>query len=494
MGSTQGDGPTGTLTSDPFIIRGKTISFLISGGCNHKTTFVELLVDGFPSLRATGKCTERLERVHWDVEIFKRRAGQIRIVDNDSYKWGHINVDDINFSWDMGGTCLANNFGQCAEGGGALPKLSKSGSEKQHYTGREESPTSGAAYMFLYECKKMDFDDFSPSNSNCVWVEQERLVPSDKRAGNLFGGSLGVNHELGIAIVGSQNAPAYGFYQEPISVHPFTKSTIDLPISEDLEDLMKSGRTFTAIGSSLRLVDHLIHTGQIDADEASKYTEQAGAVYVFLREPVSGNITQEPSWRTNEIAKIAPPDVAARDHFGGGVALDGALAVIGATGRDGHAENGGGAFIYDMEWVRVKFSATEFVAIEGQRDVKIFLKRDLSHSSSKYSIAYSTSDLSAVGVDKSKFDSCMMMPALHRIGCGDYEQSSGVVTFNPDQEQIYFEVRITDDKCTESHMEYVQLNLHQLGGSPLRGENYRAQLRIDDDDTAGGELSINCND
>jgi len=83
LGSTQGDGPTGTLTSDPFIIRGKTISFLISGGCTYKTTFVELVVDGYPSLRATGKCTERLERVHWDVEMFQTRAALIRIVDND---------------------------------------------------------------------------------------------------------------------------------------------------------------------------------------------------------------------------------------------------------------------------------------------------------------------------------------------------------------------------------------------------------------------------
>jgi hypothetical protein len=492
LGSTQGDGPTGTLTSDPFIIRGKTISFLISGGCNHKTTFVELVVDGYPSLRATGKCTERLERVHWDVEMFQTRAAQIRIVDNDVNKWDHINVDDIDFSWDVGGTCLMNNFGQCAEGGGALPKLSESGSEKQHYTGREESPMSGAAYMFLYECKRMEFDDVSPSNSDCVWVEQARLVPSDKRPGNLFGVSLDVNHEHGIAIVGSSNAPAYGFYQEPISVHPYTNSTMDLPISEDLEDLMKSGRTFTAIGSSVRLIDHLIHKGQIDAKEASKYTEKAGSVYVFLREPASENTTQKPSWRTNEIAKIAPPDVAARDHFGGAVALDGASAVIGATGRDGHAENGGGAFIYDMEWVRVKFSTIEFVAIEEQRVVKIFLERDLSHSSSRYSIAYSTSDLSAVGVNTTKFDLCMTMPAPHRIGCGDYEQSSGVVTFNAGQEHAYFEVRITDDKCTEIHMEYVQLNLHQLGGSPLRGENFRAQLRIDDDDVAGVPLSINC--
>lgn len=188
-GSIQGDESTGTLTSDPFIIRGEKISYLIGGGCDHKTVYVELLIDGQPSLRATGKCSERMDRVYWDVSIFVNRSGQIRIVDNSSHKWGHINADEFQFSWDMymGGTCLSNNFGQCTEGGGALPKTSKSGIEKQHYTGREESPHAGAAYMFLNKCVPLALDDLSPSNSNCVWLEQERLVASDKRAGNLFG-------------------------------------------------------------------------------------------------------------------------------------------------------------------------------------------------------------------------------------------------------------------------------------------------------------------
>jgi len=50
LGSVQGDEPTGTLTSDPFLIRGDSISFLVGGGCNHLNVYVELLVDGFPSL------------------------------------------------------------------------------------------------------------------------------------------------------------------------------------------------------------------------------------------------------------------------------------------------------------------------------------------------------------------------------------------------------------------------------------------------------------
>jgi hypothetical protein len=491
LGSSQGDEPTGTLTSDPFIILGKSISFLISGGCDHKAIYVELLVDGYPSLRATGKCTEKLDRVYWDVEIFKDRAAQIRIVDNSSSKWGHINVDDINFSWEEGGSCLGNNLGQCAEGGGALPKVTGSDLEKQHFTGKEESPMSGAAYMFFNECTSMAFDDVSPSNSNCVWRERERLVPSDKRSGNLFGISVDIDSEKGIAIVGSANSPAYGFYQEPIAVHPYTNSTVEKIISEDLEDLMKSGGTLTATGGNLRLTDYLKHKSRRDVAEASKFTEEAGSVYVFIRESESAGSVPG-SWRSSELAKISPPDVAARDHFGSSIAIGGTFAVMGAIGRDSHAENGGDAVVYDMEWVRVKFSSVEFVAMEGQRVVKIFVERDLLSSAMRYSIAYSTTDLSARGVDTVTFDQCLSVPASQRTECGDYEVSSGKVTFNPGEQSTYFELRIMDDNCIERHLEYVQLNLYQLGGTLLHGENFRAQLRIDDDDMIYNALSRNC--
>jgi hypothetical protein len=57
--------------------------------------------------------------------------------------WGHINVDDITLrSWKVGGS----NTG-CSNTGGVLPRTN-SGS-KQHYSGQEESPSSGTAYMFV---------------------------------------------------------------------------------------------------------------------------------------------------------------------------------------------------------------------------------------------------------------------------------------------------------------------------------------------------------
>ncbi|MDO9527738.1 MAG: hypothetical protein Q7J27_01100 [Syntrophales bacterium] len=94
-GRIQGDGPQGTLTSEPFTITGPTISFLIGGGCDIKTERVELIIDGQVVLQATGKCTETMEQLRWDVSQYIGRTAQIRIIDASSGGWGHINFDDL---------------------------------------------------------------------------------------------------------------------------------------------------------------------------------------------------------------------------------------------------------------------------------------------------------------------------------------------------------------------------------------------------------------
>jgi hypothetical protein len=96
-GQVQGDGPQGTLTSQPFVIGRSSITFLIGGGCDANGVRVELLVDGQPVLRATGKCSESLERVRWDVSAYRGRTAQIRLVDASAGDWGHINFDDVRF-------------------------------------------------------------------------------------------------------------------------------------------------------------------------------------------------------------------------------------------------------------------------------------------------------------------------------------------------------------------------------------------------------------
>ena len=96
-GRIQGEAPQGTLTSEPFTITSKLVSFLIGGGCDIKTERIELVVDGHVAHRATGKCTETMERVKWDLREFRNRTAQLRLVDSSSGGWGHINFDDVRF-------------------------------------------------------------------------------------------------------------------------------------------------------------------------------------------------------------------------------------------------------------------------------------------------------------------------------------------------------------------------------------------------------------
>ncbi|MBI4772610.1 MAG: hypothetical protein HY788_00280 [Deltaproteobacteria bacterium] len=96
-GAVQGDGPQGTLLSDPFTITEPNIRFRIGGGCDESKVRMELLVGGKVERKAAGKCNETMESLVWDVRPFLGRTARIRIVDQSSSGWGHINVDDIRF-------------------------------------------------------------------------------------------------------------------------------------------------------------------------------------------------------------------------------------------------------------------------------------------------------------------------------------------------------------------------------------------------------------
>ena len=73
--------------------------FLIGGGCHINAVRVELVVNNKVVRRATGKCTETMERRSWELREFIGRRAFIRLVDRSSGGWGHINFDD--FAGDM---------------------------------------------------------------------------------------------------------------------------------------------------------------------------------------------------------------------------------------------------------------------------------------------------------------------------------------------------------------------------------------------------------
>jgi fructan beta-fructosidase len=95
-----GDDPTGTLTSPEFTIERDFIKFLIGGGGFPGQTCVNLLEDGKVVHSATGLNTEpggseALDWETWEVKKLKGKRATIRIVDNASGGWGHINIDHL---------------------------------------------------------------------------------------------------------------------------------------------------------------------------------------------------------------------------------------------------------------------------------------------------------------------------------------------------------------------------------------------------------------
>lgn len=92
-----GDNTTGKLTSQEFTINRNYIRFLIGGG-SHPDTQIRLIVDGKVVRSASGHDDERLTYAPWDVRDLAGKKAHIEIVDENRGAWGHINVDQIEFT------------------------------------------------------------------------------------------------------------------------------------------------------------------------------------------------------------------------------------------------------------------------------------------------------------------------------------------------------------------------------------------------------------
>ena len=96
FGGQQGDGPQGSLTSPSFQITGKLLTFLIGAGCNNPDIRAELIVDGEVVRKETpAACKEAMTEKSWNVTGYAGKNAQLRLVDNSSGHWGHINFDHL---------------------------------------------------------------------------------------------------------------------------------------------------------------------------------------------------------------------------------------------------------------------------------------------------------------------------------------------------------------------------------------------------------------
>jgi hypothetical protein len=95
---TAGDAHKGTLTSQPFRITHAYITMLVGGGARPGKTCVNLLLDGKPVLSATGRNSNQMFPVRWDVRAYQGKTARIQVVDDMAGGWGNIGVDHIVFT------------------------------------------------------------------------------------------------------------------------------------------------------------------------------------------------------------------------------------------------------------------------------------------------------------------------------------------------------------------------------------------------------------
>lgn len=88
----------GTLESIPFKVTHRWGSFLIGGG-SHAETRVEVIDHeiGKVLYQFSGKNSESMQRVFFDLSAFLGKKIKLRLVDQHSGGWGHVNYDDFRF-------------------------------------------------------------------------------------------------------------------------------------------------------------------------------------------------------------------------------------------------------------------------------------------------------------------------------------------------------------------------------------------------------------
>jgi sucrose-6-phosphate hydrolase SacC (GH32 family) len=101
-GFAAGDGAVGEMESVPFVLGGDGgINFLIGGGDNIEQLYIALVraSDGKELFRATGTDWDEMVRVHWDARAFIGERLFLRVVDKATGSGGHLNLDDINVTF-----------------------------------------------------------------------------------------------------------------------------------------------------------------------------------------------------------------------------------------------------------------------------------------------------------------------------------------------------------------------------------------------------------
>lgn len=189
---------------------------------------------------------------------------------------------------------------------------------------------SGSVYVFEYE--------------GDTWVELTKLTAFDAEAGDRFGFSVAVGHD--IVVVGSKGDDDAGPGSGSVYLYDIVADAVVGETKLTAADAA-GGDNF---GHAVVIEDDRIIIGAPGVEDLGM---NSGAVYVFER---TGGV-----WA--QTAKILASDGEADDLFGESVSYDNERIVVGARKEDSSGDDAGAAYVYELvggTWVEVvKLTASD---------------------------------------------------------------------------------------------------------------------------------------
>jgi hypothetical protein len=183
---------------------------------------------------------------------------------------------------------------------------------------------TGAAYVFERD-----------AGGTNAWGEVATLLAADAAAADRFGVAVAIDGDL--AVVGSVYDDFNGL-TDAGSVHLYQRDGsgvwgyVKKLVADDPE-------AFDWFGVSVGVSGDTVIVGADNKSLSAPIVSSSGAAYLFER-----NAGGTDNW--GQVKRFIAPSAANDDHFGGSVAIDGDLAVVGATGVDAMGHDAGAAFVF----------------------------------------------------------------------------------------------------------------------------------------------------
>ncbi|MDB6057663.1 MAG: putative rane-bound dehydrogenase [Verrucomicrobiales bacterium] len=177
-----GDAPQGTLTSVPFKVTHPYASFLVAGGSGPETR-VELISEkkGDPIFKTSGYDHETLRPVVVDLHKQLGKNIFIRIVDNATGGWGHINFDDFAFYDER--PHFANELDPAARNVPEADAVQFAGLSPQDAVTKMSLPPGFKATLFAGEPDIVQPVAFAIDDRGRLWVVEGNTYPLRAKEG-----------------------------------------------------------------------------------------------------------------------------------------------------------------------------------------------------------------------------------------------------------------------------------------------------------------------